>query len=287
MNVIIAAILLEIASSIRGDLLFLLGLPLTLTAFVISSRAIWVLGDETTTTWLRPTSFWLSVMATAGLLTSSLHGPTWYEVSRRLFYVGGLISVGILTGGHRQASRRVVQVLIVAAAILHILTPLALPHPGIDVWTWTQTCVRALLHGIQPYLVQAPDELNGAFDYGYSLTVYPYMPATLIAYAPAVAILGDFRFLLGFSLVATIALIRATGSRLRADETFVDVATLAILLHPRSLSFTAFGWTEPLLVLVAAAFVHLVVKQPRGFGQATAFLLLPALKQYVVVPPVL
>ena len=42
-----------------------------------------------------------------------------------------------------------------------------------------------------------------------------------------------------------------------------------------------------LLVLVAAAFVYLVVKQPGGFGQATAFFLLPALKQYVVVPTVL
>ena len=113
------------------------------------------------------------------------------------------------------------------------------------------------------------------------------MPATLIAYAPVVAILGDFRFLLAFSLPATIALIRATGRRLRADETLVDVVTLAILLHPRSVSFTAFGWTEPLLVLVAAAFVHLVVKQPSGFGQATAFFLLPALKQYVLVPTLL
>ena len=286
-SVIIAAIILEIASSIRGHLLFLLALPMTLTAFVISSRAVWTLGGATTNTWLGPITFWLSAMATAGLLTSPLYGPAWYEASRRLFYVGGLISVGILTGGDRRASRRLVHLLIVAAAVLHILTPLALPHPAIDVWTWTQVCVRALLHGIQPYGVQAPDELNGAFDYGYTLTIYPYMPATLIAYAPAVAILGDFRFMLAFSLLATVALIRATGTRLGVDETFVDVATLAILLHPRSLSFTAFGWTEPLLGLVAAAFVYLVVKKPRGVGQAAAFFLLPALKQYVVVPAML
>jgi hypothetical protein len=286
-TVIIAAMILETGSSIRGHLLFLLGLPLTIVAFVIAASAIWAVGGTTKLTWLKSTSFWLSVMATAGLLNSSLHGPAWYEVSRYLFYVGGLIGAGILTGGNRQTGRRVVQLLILIALILHLLTPLALPDPGIDVWTWTQTCVRALLHGIQPYGVQAPDEWNGAFDYGYSLTVYPYPPATLLAYAPVVAMLDDFRYLLAFSLPATIAFIRATGARLHVDEALVDVITLAIVLHPRSLSFTAFGWTEPLLVVVAAAFVYLVVKRPRGLGQAAAFFLLPALKQYVLVPTIL
>src|SRR5712671_1751423 len=96
-NVIVAAILLAVASSIRGDQLFLLALPMTFAAFVISSRAVWALGDATTTTWLKRISFYLSAMATAGLLASTQHGPTWYEVSRRLFYVGGLIAVGILS----------------------------------------------------------------------------------------------------------------------------------------------------------------------------------------------
>jgi hypothetical protein len=286
-TVITAAMILETASSIRGHLLFIVGLPLTLVAFAMAASAIWTIDGATRPTWLKSTSFWLSVMATAGLLNSSLHGPLWYEVSRYLFYAAGLIGAGILLGGNRQMGRRVVLALIAVAVILHILTPLALPDPGIDVWTWTQTCVRALLHGIHPYGVQAPDEWNGAFDYGYSLTVYPYTPASLIAYAPIVAILGDFRYLLAFSLLGTIAFIRATGALLRVDEALIDVTTLAIVLHPRSVSFTAFGWTEPLLVVVAAAFVYLVVKQPKGLGQAAAFFLLPALKQYVLVPTIL
>ena len=44
------------------------------------------------------------------------------------------------------------------------------------------------------------------------------------------------------------------------------------------------GWTEPLLVVGAALFVHFALQHPRGVRQATAFLLLPALKQYVVAP---
>jgi hypothetical protein len=44
------------------------------------------------------------------------------------------------------------------------------------------------------------------------------------------------------------------------------------------------GWTESLLVGCAVLFVHVAIQDPRGVGQATAFLLLPALKQYVVAP---
>jgi len=283
---IVAAIVLETGSSVRGDLLFLLGLPLTLVAFAIAARGAWTIGDATGRSWLPGTGACLSMMATVGLVTS-FHAPAWYEVLRCLVYAGGIVSVGILTSGNRRARRHAVSALIVSATVLHLVTPLALPHPLIDVWSWTQTSVRALLHGVHPYRAQAPDELQGAFNYGYALTVYPYMPATLIVYAPVVALMGDFRFLLAACVPLTIALVRATGHRLRAKEIVIDAITLAILLHPRGLSLTAFGWTEPLLLLVVAAFVYLVVRAPEGPGQATAFFLLPALKQYVIAPVVL
>jgi hypothetical protein len=47
------------------------------------------------------------------------------------------------------------------------------------------------------------------------------------------------------------------------------------------------GWTEPLLVFGAALFVYFALENPKGIGQAATFLLLPALKQYVVAPTVL
>jgi hypothetical protein len=47
------------------------------------------------------------------------------------------------------------------------------------------------------------------------------------------------------------------------------------------------GWTEPLLVFSAALFVYFALENPKGIGQAATFLLLPALKQYVVAPTVL
>jgi hypothetical protein len=56
------------------------------------------------------------------------------------------------------------------------------------------------------------------------------------------------------------------------------------VLHPRSTYIVTSGYNEPLLMLTAAAFVYLAVRWPNGAGTAIAFLLLPAIKQYVVAP---
>src|SRR5207249_1155285 len=125
---------------------------------------------------------------------------------------------------------------------------------------------------------------GGKFDFGYTLTIYPYMPLTLLIYAPWVAVFGDFRFALAACLLATVLLVRAAGRRMRLDPRLIDAVTLAIVLHPGVPVLAGSGWTEPLLVVVAAAFVHLAVCAPTGVGQATTFFLLPALKQYFVVP---
>src|SRR5206468_3788348 len=114
--------------------------------------------------------------------------------------------------------------------------------------------------------------------------IYPYMPFTLIAFLPAFAIFGDYRFLSAAAIPAAAILIRAAGRRLAVDPAFVDATTLALVLHPRSMWITAMGWTEGLLVGVAAAFVYLAVRQPGGIAQAIAFFLLPAAKQYIVAP---
>jgi hypothetical protein len=98
---------------------------------------------------------------------------------------------------------------------------------------------------------------------------------------------GDYRVLSALCVPATVALNRATGRRLDLDPRFIDATTLAFLLHPRGAWLTCYGWTEPLLVVVVSGFVYLATRAPGGTAQAIAFLLLPALKQYVVAPVLL
>jgi hypothetical protein len=152
------------------------------------------------------------------------------------------------------------------------------------VFPWTQTAVSALLHGVHPYTVQAPDVYGGSRNVGYTLSVYPYMPATLIAYAPWLALLGDFRYGLAVCLPLSIWLVGSAGRRLGLDERLTAVVILSLVLHPSGPVMVRSGWTEPLLVLTAASFLYFRVRWPRGHAQAIAFFLLPALKQYVVVP---
>jgi hypothetical protein len=103
-----------------------------------------------------------------------------------------------------------------AGVVLFALGPIGAPNPRIDVFTWTQTSVQALLHGIHPYTVVVPDVYRGRYDPGYTVSVYPYMPATLLAYAPWVRIFGDFRFALAASVALTTGLILRIGRRLGA-----------------------------------------------------------------------
>src|SRR5262249_8071535 len=149
----------------------------------------------------------------------------------------------------------------------------------IDVFTWTQTSVQALLHHVNPYTVIAPDVYRGRYDPGYTVSVYPYMPATLIAYAPWVSVLGDFRFALAACLGVTVLLIYRIGSQLNVCPPLTYACALAIVLHPSGARMVESGWTEPLLVLGAALFVHFALQNPKGIGQAATFLLLPAIKQ--------
>jgi hypothetical protein len=171
-----------------------------------------------------------------------------------------------------------------AACALHLVTPLGTPQPQIDVFTWTQTAVGALIHGVHPYTVHAPDVFGGSRNAGYTVTVYPYMPATLVAYAPWFALFGDFRYGLAACLALTIWLVRSAGRRLGLDGRLTGAVILSLVLHPSGPAMVRSGWTEPLLVLAAASFVYFRVRWPEGNGQAIAFFLLPALKQYVVVP---
>ena len=280
-----AAMVLSIGSSLDGDLLFVAGLPLTIAAFAIACQAMWLSESQRRSErWNAASCFWLSAIAAIGIVSPSTHGQIWYEVARRGYSAFGVLCVGLFGSDDATWQRRAVMALAVAACALHLVTPLGTPHPQIDVFAWTQTAVSALLHGVHPYTVHAPDVSGGSRDVGYTLSVYPYMPATIAAYTPWFALFGDFRYGLAICLPLTIWLVRSTGRSLGLDERITNVVTLSLVLHPSGPTMVRSGWTEPLLVLAATAFVYFRVRWPAGYAQAIAFLLLPALKQYVVVP---
>lgn len=276
-----------IGSSIRGNLLLVVGVPVTVAGFVFvlyltfgrasaRDRSVGLVAGA------------LSVMAGVGVVSGSLPGPMWFDVVRRIYLACGLVAIGIVVDPGVESRRRTAVWWMIAAGIaLHLAAPFVIRDPQIDVWTLTQTVVLGALHGVHPYRVPAPDFFKGAFDFGYSSSVYPYMPATLIAFAPAVALFGDYRLVLAICFALTIVLLRAACRAASADRRFSDLVTLAVLLHPRGLSFTVLGWTEPLLVVVACAFVYLALRSRDDTGSAIAWMLLPAMKQYVLAPPLL
>ena len=286
MDVVLCAIVLMIGSSIRGTLLVLVGIPVTIGGFVFLVRALLKRPLSRVSAGTSHVEIWLSVMAAVGLLGPAMPGPLWFDAVRRIYFILALVVVGIAANAPGIRRRRAVTAMIVAGILIHAVTPFAVPNPQVDVWALTQAASRALLHGVQPYTIRTPDVYHGAYNFGNTAPTYPYMPATLIVFAPVVAVLGDYRILLALCVPVTIALIRAIGRARSADAYTIDLVTLAFLLHPRGLWLTEMGWTESLMVVVAAFSVLCAVRCQRARA-AVAWMCLPALKQYVVVPPVL
>jgi hypothetical protein len=280
-----AYLLLALAASFEPGLTPHLGLPLALLAFGCGWRAVG---------WLRAEaapgrSDWTLYVGLSALAAVPLLAPP-PGLGLRAFDLGALVPVATLVllgvhaaGGVRQR-RWALTGIVVPTLALQALAPLSSPEPMIDVWQWTQFCARALLAGVHPYTVQAPDVYRGGFNFGYTTTVYPYLPLNLLASLPGVALCGDYRYMLGASAVAAVVLVRAAGRRLGVEARLLDLITLALALHPRAAFIIGMGWKEPLLVLALTAFLYLRVRAPSGAGQAVAFFCLPALKQYVVAP---
>jgi hypothetical protein len=281
-----AYVLVTIGSCLRGDVLLILGVPLTVAGFA----AAWLPAAGART----PRLEWpvsriapaLSALAAVGLASPSINGARWYETTERVYFALAIVLIGVFAAADGAGRRRAANMLVGGAVVLQILAPLGI-RPMVDVWSWTDTCTRALLHGVHPYTVHAADLQHGGVDYGSTPTVYPYMPLTLLAAAPWIALLGDYRFGLACCLPASVAMVRAAGRRLDVDPAIVDVMTLALALHPLAPAITGTGYVEPLLVAVSAGFFLSAVVAPRGYGEGIGFLLLPAVKQYVAAPVLL
>jgi uncharacterized membrane protein YhaH (DUF805 family) len=281
-----AYVLVTIGSCLRGDVLLILGVPLTIAGFAVAwipAAGGWTPRIE----WpVSRIALALSALAAVGLASPSMNGARWFETAERIYFALAIVLIGVFAGADSAGRRRATNVLAAGAVALQIAAPLGI-RPVVDVWSWTETCTRALLHGVHPYTVHAADLSLGGLDYGSTPTVYPYMPLTLLASAPWVALLGDYRFGLACCLPATLAMVRAAGRRLDIDAAIVDVITLALALHPLAPAITGTGYIEPFLVAVSAGFVLSAVVAPGRYGEGIGWLLLPAIKQYVAAPVLL
>ena len=282
-----AALLTAMGGGISGYQRLTIGLPLVVAGFAAAIAASRRVTDPALVRLAPWTADGLAAMAAvAVLLPPRDHPATWYALAYRIVPALGILAAGLYASGAR-AARYAIWTSLVLVVALQIATPFADPRPVIDVWAWSDTAARALLAGIHPYVVQAPDVYRGGFVMGYRSTIYPYMPLTVLANLPATAIAGDYRFGLALCLPITVLLVRSAGRRLRVDAALVDAITLALIFQPWSTYLVASGYGEPLLVVVVALFVFAIARQPRGVGAATTFLMLPALKQYVLAPPLM
>jgi len=279
-NALFASLLVATGSCIRGELTFFIGLPVTAAGLGAAARAAWLAAEHRRIRWFAPTSLLLAGMTIVGLLAPPLPGAHWYDIACRTLFVFGALAVGVLYFGTAAARSRIVGAIVIAYAALQIVTPYGVSDQRIDVFVWTQTALDALRNGIHPYVARIPD---GSYD-GTTAAVYPYMPATLIAFFPAFLLFGDCRVLSALAIPAAVVLNRAAGRRLGVNSAFLDATTLAFVLHPRGTWITANAWNESLLVFAVSLFTYLAVRRPAGRAQAIAFFLLASLKQYMAAP---
>jgi hypothetical protein len=279
--------LVSIGSNLHSNVRLLLGVPLIVAGFGAAclaasrrtpARAAWPLERA-----IAP----LSALATVGLIAPAMDGSAlWFTLAMRVYFALAIVLVGVFAASGPIGRRRTTAALVALAVALQFASPFGV-HVAVDLWSWTQTAATALLHGVHPYTVIAPDLQRGGFDFGSEPNVYPYMPLTLLAVAPSVAWFGDYRFAIACCLPLTIFLLRKAGRALDTPAAYVDLLTIALVLQPFGTTITATGYIEPVLMAAAAAFVLFAATAARGVREATAFLLLPALKQYAAAPALL
>ena len=163
------------------------------------------------------------------------------------------------------------------------------PHPRIDVLMFQRESAAAMLSGSHPYAVRYRDVYGAGSGEFYGAGVsrdgwltysFPYPPASLLLVLPAQA-LGDVRYAHAAAMIVAAALIAATGrTRLAA------LAAAVLLTSPRTLFVVQNGWTEPLLIALAAATMFCAIRL-RGATWAALGLWIAAKQYMILVLPLL
>lgn len=282
---LVASLLIGCGAGISQPMRPLIGVPMVVAGFATAWLAAVLARRPSTAGSFSWVYFWLSVNTAIALSAAPLYpAPRWYNLAYGVHPAIGILLIGVAAGGGARARAVATWMAVASASLLLIVTPIAIPQPSIDVWTLTQASVKAMLHGIHPYAIVAPDTYQGAYDFGYRTVVFPYMPLDLIVNAPSVMLFGDYRFGLAIAFPVTVALLRAAGRRMQVGDHTLDVATLTLALQPYSAFLVAAGYIEPIMVAALALFVLVSAREMGGMASAITFFLLPALKQYVAAP---
>lgn len=159
-------------------------------------------------------------------------------------------------------------------------------HPSvkIDVLMFQSESAAALLAGENPYAVRYRDVYGadssdfygpGVSRGGWLTYSFPYLPASLLLVLPAHSA-GDVRYAHAAAVTLAGLLIAAAGRNRTAA-----LAGAVLLTSPRSLFVVQTGWTEPLLIFLAAATLFAATR----FRGATwlAVGLWIATKQYMIL----
>lgn len=283
----LAAIFVALGASLGGPLRLAVGLPLLLAALYCASVVLWRLDQPRRSAWRPAVALLLGTLAVVGLLAPRGMGPDWYVTLRRAYFIAGFLAVAVWTFRPATKDRTLVLPLVVGATLVHVLGVMTVTDPFIDTWGWTQACLRALTAGIHPYTVDPAAIAHASFWAGQTAPSYPYMPLTLVVFLPLYLLLGDYRFLGAALFPTTVLLLRGAGRRLEVDRDTLAISGFVVLLLPRQFEATVWGYIEPIMAVTFAGFAYAAVRQPGGLWQATAFVSLLALKQYLLTPFVL
>lgn len=158
------------------------------------------------------------------------------------------------------------------------------PHVRIDVLAFQRESSAALLNGQNPYHaryrnVYHPDtEFYGTGSTtpdGWLTYSFPYPPASLLLSLPG-ALAGDVRYSQAAAICLAALLLVAAGR----NQTAILAAGL-LLTSPRLLHVVQMGWTEPLLIFLAAAVIYAAIRARWMLWAAIGAFL--ASKQYLVL----
>ena len=283
---LVASLLITAGSGVGDRLTPIVGIPLAVAGFAWT----WIAARRARTADTRSFNTVYALLSANAVVALNVGppfaGPRWYAVAYHIPHALPILLVGIVAAGSPRARAIATWIAVAVTGVVVAITPVAVPTPRVDVWMLTQTAARALLAGTHPYAVSAPDVYGGAYDFGYTATVYPYMPLGLVIAAPAIALFGDYRFALAAAFPIAVVLSRRAARRLDVPDHAVDVVTLALAMQPWAYVVAA-GWMEPAMIACAAAFFYLAARARGGAAPAVAFMVLPALKQYVVAPALL
>lgn len=286
-----AAILLGIALQISNGFLQPSGLALVTAALVLLLCAV---AMPRSTHWQARDGTVVQGLAVAGLLAYEVAlltaEPGVYTrataASFRTFQ-SGVLGLTVLAAlavllPRARVSRPIVVMLVAVHAALGVWVIRHSPSPPIDVHVFQRDSVEALLHGRNPYALTFPDIYPHDLYYGQGLSVdgrlqfgFPYFPLSLLAAVPGQALGHDPRYsqLAAIELTALLMTIARPGG-------LGPIAAALYLTTPRLFYVLEQSWTEPFVVLGAAAVVVAACRVPRLtpwlFG---AFV---AIKQYLV-----